>query len=709
MVKPHHSAGGARSASTGTVDSSGIVVGYDKSVYRYDSTGAAETHVVNSENTVKSLHIDGDLLLINHSNGYYARFISVNLTSNQVIASFENYIDSVYGAAIARSTNRIFGSREGTSPDDVTYVEYRDDGTFVGGGDSPNHGDYPSSSKVWVFPDEGRFVDDSGTVYAGGSLAYAGSFGSRIDDIAFHGGSVPIVLNGNRITSYTTALLPAGGITLQVAPQKIFLTGENVVAFFPTDSTSEIGTVSIPLSDLQAPEAGALVEAGGLPYTPDAVFHDGADLLYIAALSHQSIFRWQVSTQRYLTSIPLIGVPDHVAYSPSSSHIYLSYATGLVRRIDLQDPDLAEVPFANLPQKALGLATAGNYLFAVDSSGAWNTHYTFDQDGTMISSVDWNYYSKNYVWSEARQKMYFFRDDTSPKDILWEEINADGTKYPALQPGAIGMKKDSPLHSSSGFTHPIRVSPDGTVLVLGSGVLHNAETLERLTPTLANAVTDSAWSDTALFSIRSITELTQFQRWSLTTFGQEQSVQVPGNAQRIIRLSKSQIGAMTIAADGIPSFYILDNDFGILPPSEILAPPALVGSIQGADRVNLVWQDVSGEIAYSIERKNLSGGSWSVLGSTTTSVTNFADASVALGNVYEYRVSASKGDIVSPYSESVEVRFTAPEAPVLSGSVVSSSRISLNWEAVERATFYDIFKRSRSSDPFRAYHIAPCG
>ncbi len=695
--------------TTATVDSSGIVVAYDKAVFRYGINGLGEQHLVNSGSAVQSLHTDGNLLLINHSDGLYAQIISINLTTNQVIASFSNYIDSVFGAAGAPSLNRIFGSREGISPDDVTYVEYRDDGTFVGGGDSTHHGDYPSSSRVWVFPDEGRFVDDSGTVYSTGSLSYSGSFGSGIEDVVFHGGSVPIVLFGNRISSYTNSLLLAGNIDLQVTPKKLFLNGGDVLAFVPTAPGDEIGAFAIPLSDLQAPQPGAVVDANGLPYTPDEVFFDGADLLYIASYAQQSIFRWQISTQRYLPAIPLIGVPDRVAYSQSSGRIYLAYSTGLIRKIDLQDPDFTEVPFANLPQKSSGLSTAGDYLFAVDASGAWATHYTFDLNGNMISSVDWNYYSKNYVWNEIRQKMYFFRDDTSPNDLIWEEINANGTAYPALLPGAIGMTKDSPLHTSVGFIHPIRLSLDGTVVLLGSGFLHNAETLERLTPALGNAVTDAAWSDAALFSVRTIADLTQIQTWSLTTFGQVLSLQVPGSAIRIIRLSDQKLVSLSIAADGIPSFYIVSNNLSILPPAQFLPPAVPVGTIQGDDRILLTWQDVSGETGYNIERKTQPGGSWSMLGTTATSATGYTDLTVAAGNIYQYRVSAKNGAIVSAPSVAVEINFTAPDAPVLSGSIVSSSRIQLDWSSVERATFYDIYRRLGSSGSFQLVETIAAG
>ena len=154
-------------------------------------------------------------------------------------------------------------------------------------------------------------------------------------------------------------------------------------------------------------------------------------------------------------------------------------------------------------------------MFAVDASGAWNTHYTFSPNGTMISSVDWNYRSEEYIWSDANQKMYFFRDDSSPNDILWEEINADGVTYPDLPLGGIGKKIDSPDHSSSGITHPIRVKPDGSVVLLGSGVFRDAISVERLGVSLSNDIVDAAFLEERVITVRNVAGLAKFQEWKV--------------------------------------------------------------------------------------------------------------------------------------------------------------------------------------------------
>ncbi|MBW8883810.1 MAG: hypothetical protein JF612_03320, partial [Planctomycetia bacterium] len=168
---------------------------------------------------------------------------------------------------------------------------------------------------------------------------------------------------------------------------------------------------------MKAPTPGQPVNPVGLAYTPDKIELAADGTLLLFSKANQSVFRWNPATQSYGATIPLVGTPDFMAYSAGTNTIYTAYHSGLIRKIDLGAATPTEVPFTSLQDVPIGLATAGQYLFAVDPSGAWNSHYTFAPDGTKVDSVEWNYYSSEYVWNDANQKMYFFRDDTSPNDL----------------------------------------------------------------------------------------------------------------------------------------------------------------------------------------------------------------------------------------------------------------------------------------------------
>ena len=472
-------------ATAGWVDADGIYVAYDKAIYRYALNGTGETALLNTTLSVSSgcLLTSPNYLYIIYGN--YA-VLSVSKSNNTIVQNNTNGNYSLGGLSIAPTAGKIFGRSLGVSPADILSIALAGNGTTGATIDSPYHGTYPTATRTWVFPNDSRVVDSTGIVYSTANLTYMASFGSAISDIQFLGSDVPIVLNGNKLTAFANTLLPAGTTVLSFTPQNIYLDAADVVCFTPdAGQANGIRVDSVAQSLLSPPAPGQPINPEGLPFTPNASFLDQNGILCLYCKGQQSIFRWNPATQQYLATIPLLGAPDFLTYSPALNRVYLAYTSGLIRKISLADPAYAETPFANLPLAPRGLSTAGAYCFAVDSAGGWMTHYSFDAGGSLVESVATNYYSTEYIWSDTNQKMYFFRDDTSPNDLLWEEINANGTAYPGKQPGGIRNKIDSPLHDSSGFTHPIRVAPDGSVVVLGSGVIHNAATLARLSTGLA--------------------------------------------------------------------------------------------------------------------------------------------------------------------------------------------------------------------------------
>jgi hypothetical protein len=643
---------GARGAlTTAAVDADGLYVAYDTSIYRYSLTGTNEQFLVTSSTLVRSLHTDGNLLLVNHSSFLFARLISVDKSNNQVITTFsQNTPSAPMGTSSAPTLNKLFGCRPFSSNnfEEVVSVSYNDDGTFVGATDSPYNANFPTATKTWVFPNEDRFVDNVGVVYSTADMTYVKSFDSDISDLCFSGTDIPILLSGNRLTVYTTALLPAGSTQLDVTPKTIYVQGTDVLAFIPT-GTSAINVLVVPLSNLQPPAAVEPVDPNGLAYTPDASFVGQDGVVYLLSKTHQNIFRWDSATQAYLSSIPLTATPDFAAYSPSQHAIYLALPSGLINRISL-NVSFQETPLAILTSAPQGLSAAGDYLFACDHTDVFSlSHYTFDSTGALVSRVNGHSALSEFTWSETNQKMYFFRSN----HLQSEEINANGTTYPSLAAGAIGLTQDSSNYSS--FQNPVRVAPDGSIVVLGSGFLHNALTLERLAPALTNTITDAAWLNGALCSTRTLSGFTQYQRWSQVNYGLALAKSYPGTAHRLMSLSTTALFGASIPADGIPSFYVLDQNFDVVAPPSLAKPRALEATLVNGNWVDLVWQDSSGETDYRIERQTLPDGPWEEVGTSSTSVTAWSDFTSALGNTYAYRVVAIHGELASEPSDAVTI------------------------------------------------------
>lgn len=622
-------------ATTFHVDEDGMYVAYGKAVYRYNQDGTGQTHLLDSEDPVQAIHSDGNLLFVNHSSGNYGRFLSIDKTTNTILDTYSSYLSSAYGSSIAPEVNHIFGREFGGSPSDISYVTYDDDGNFTDGGDSPYHGDYPDASQTWVFPNGSMVVDDSGTIYSTEGLTRLKNFDSGIDDLDFLGEDLPVVLYDSTLTVYTDTILPTKSRTLSYSPDEIYVNDTHIVAFTADPSMANGFQVDlVPLTELTVPTPGEPVNPVGLSYTPDKIeiAADGTLLLYSKA--HQNIFRWDPQTRTYGDSIALIGTADYMAYSAETNTIYLAYNSGLIRKIELSAVEPSEVPFATLVTDPRGLATAGPYVFAVDASGAWFTHYTFTPDGTEIDAVDWNYFSSEYVWSEEQQKMYFFTSTNSPTTIVAEEINADGTTYPYAQPGGIWQKYSSPPQIFGGFSQPIRVSPDGGVAVLGSGALHDGVTLERLPYALANSITDAAWMGDVPYSIRNLNGVSQLQRWGLPTYEQTLAMERPGTAHSLHAIGDNQLLAITISINGIPTFNLLDSDLQLV---EDLQPDA-AGTYSPATGTFYFPGDDTHDIADEVSIDEVENqtiplsGDWDGDGTETIGIYNPANATFQLSN-----------------------------------------------------------------------------
>jgi polygalacturonase len=103
------------------------------------------------------------------------------------------------------------------------------------------------------------------------------------------------------------------------------------------------------------------------------------------------------------------------------------------------------------------------------------------------------------------------------------------------------------------------------------------------------------------------------------------------------------------------------------------AAPANLIAVASNAFVALTWSPVAGATNYFVKRANVSGGSYTILG--TTSGTNFADASVVSGVPYYYVVSALNTAGEGGNSAEVAVTLPAPElfADIFAGSTLNSS------------------------------------
>ena len=495
-------------ASLGPLDievhSTGIIVAFDRITYRYSFDGQTQTHITNSAASNKSIVIVNDILGI-FSNDNIAGLKTVDLNTLIAVDTINSlYSNRCVGPSSAGSLNRVFCRTSGLSPSDIAYIDIDPIGQIGDVRDSPHHGSYPTANKTWVFYDETRVVDDSGNIYSADSLQWLGSLGSTLDDLIFIN-DLPIVLNQNDLIAYSSGLLEQNRYSLSLNSIALFESNAELIVL--SDNSGQFNIERIMLSDFSSLQPGEPINPVGLEFTPDTYLFDDIDGdVYMLSKLHASVFVWSINSSSYQPTISLIGVPEYVSLDKLNKILYVTYNDGRINKIDLNG-NLNEEHFASLPQSPLGMSQAGEYVFLVDPSGAWVSHYTFSKQGTLISAVEWNYRSNEYIWSDALSKMYFFRDDTSPNDLLWEDIDSST--------GIIGAKMDSPYHSSQGIKHPIRVSPTGSEVILGSGRIYDPITLSQIN-SLTNDITDATWINNKLYTTQDSPEQNVIQTWSST-------------------------------------------------------------------------------------------------------------------------------------------------------------------------------------------------
>lgn len=210
-------------------------------------------------------------------------------------------------------------------------------------------------------------------------------------------------------------------------------------------------------------------------FTPDKILNDTDGTIYLFSSVHRCVYRWSTLNRNYMNPIcvgkgkgVLQKSPTLMTYSENHNRLYFGYETGEISFVDLVG-NLIEENFANTEMSVKGLAAVGSYVLAQDNTGFWQSHHIYDVNGVRTDSEDMKDYSREYAWNEANNRVYSFKDGTIPNDLIYEEIDQNS--------GEIVAAGESPYHGDYRIDVPIRISPDGRSVLLGSGDLYDADTL----------------------------------------------------------------------------------------------------------------------------------------------------------------------------------------------------------------------------------------
>lgn len=237
------------------------------------------------------------------------------------------------------------------------------------------------------------------------------------------------------------------------------------------DGTKLEGDVCVPTQVSCGP--GTLLEgatcvikdAPQIPTSETFSFHiaeKGAHTVYFLDEAGTKVHRFDLAKQAFLAPLGTSQLTAKtMSVTPNGDVVYLGNVGG---RIDALDPSTGALTFLGAgPSTLIWMTVTGSFLYTIDDSGAWESHATFNlQTGERVFSDDWRNASYGAYYAPGLNRVFTFRDGTSPNDIYYEEVDQST--------GALSTDVESPYHGDYALGHPIRVSPDETTVYVASGV-----------------------------------------------------------------------------------------------------------------------------------------------------------------------------------------------------------------------------------------------
>ena len=132
------------------------------------------------------------------------------------------------------------------------------------------------------------------------------------------------------------------------------------------------------------------------------------------------------------------------------------------------------------------------------------------------------------------------------------------------------------------------------------------------------------------------------------------------------------------------------------------APVVKLGNSATSGKPVLTWNAVPGATSYKVYRATSKSGTYSLLGTVTT--TSYTNTGAKEGTTYYYKVKAANGAGESAYSNVVSGKVVVtpkPAAPVVKiGHSAASGKPMLTWNAVSGATSYKVYRATSQNGTY---------
>jgi hypothetical protein len=530
-----------KSPSALAVKDGDAYIAYGRELYKINTETGEQVYVSGFSSGITSLALlHGKIYVFENASNFIT--IIDSATGLKIGDATTYYSSGQY--AVSDVYNSVFYRDAGLSPSDLRKIEFSGDGKLSAVRDSPYHGAYPSASIVYLNGTQSKVYDNSGIAYYTDDLSFAGSLGGAVDAMTFIGDNA-IVSRDKNLRIYASNNAPLGQRVLAEKP--VLLTGWDQTVYAFNVSEKDFTFVPVDLKEFSLPKAGEPLDPNTLIFYPEYIESDEADKVFLVDADTQSVFVYSHEKKAYVASWRTHSRPTWATYSIAHKRLYLGFFDGQIQYFDaIYDAPNAEKYFVTLPGAVGGLLSAGNYIFAHDATGAWGTHYLFNSNGEKVDSKDWRNKGAQYVYNPILNRIYHYRDDTSPNDIEWADFNP--------QTGVWLNNGDSPYHGDTlKIRTPLRVSSSGEQLINGAGQILDTSTL-KLLMALPNDIGDAVWVDQELITVNARGNALQF--WN-ESFELVNSYSIPGASS--IRILNQQ-GSLSVVSviNGRVNFRLFD-------------------------------------------------------------------------------------------------------------------------------------------------------
>ena len=516
-----------------------LYFGYDTGAVTFidiTATEKTETSLSTLPDRIRSIASAGDFLFIRFSEGHWDRRYVVNQNgdvTDQINSGFD-----LHGYTWDSTTNRLYHY---TTLDDLSYLTVdQDNGLITNKGDFEIFDYYAFIAPPVVF-DNGQFVlIGDGNIVRASDLSWSGAIPGGQDikgsvwspedgliTLRSAGKSTTLERRDSNLSLLEMLELPGNAkMILKTANGFRILTEINgnlvITPYVPSNDTDGDGFVNNQDAFPNDPAASVDTDKDSYPdawnpgyteedsnsnlsidaypndsachlpshgdgencnyalvipsFEPGRILTDNSGIIYILSPDNNRVYRWALAAEGYISPL-VVGrgsaisplTPTAIEYSDDHNRLYLGYSNGDISYMDLSSRLPIEQSFVTVSAYVGGLASAGKNLLIQDTSGFWNTHYIYSIEGSLKDNKDKNSYSSAYAWNNSLNRVYFFRDGIRPNDLHYEGIDPDT--------GRIIETGDSPYHGDYTIKLPILISPDDLSVLLGSGDIYNAQTL----------------------------------------------------------------------------------------------------------------------------------------------------------------------------------------------------------------------------------------